>query len=405
LALNMRRSRTECPSHLSVSESNCVAGTGCCCKSFLVNTPRLSWSQWRRLTTASFRLQYILAIGTIVALAVSAWGEQTNVPLRLAVDLVDGSHIVGIPAITSFPVQTTYAKMTIPINQVTSIALADDHENAAFELTNGDKVRGVLTLGPLKLTTVFGGIAVGTEHIKRLRVWPTGGALPEALRRGLVLYYSFDRDEGDRVTDRSMKENNGVVRGPPFTPDGRFGGALVFDGADDFLEAGNPPSLQLTTNFTLAAWIWPERTPDSFGIITKRQGSPEQDRRGIEFMLGHDDTLSAYFWDDSTRYFSGVVKNKTIRRQEWTHVVLLHDSTLPEHQMRAFINGVPCEMNYGYETISSIPVVRNVAEPVRIGCMRPGVHHFKGRIDEAMVFNRALSKDEVKMLYDDRDRE
>jgi hypothetical protein len=226
-----------------------------------------------------------------------------------------------------------------------------------------------------------------------------GGSLPEALRQGLVLHYSFDRNEGGKVADGSSEENVGALRGPPsFAAEGKSGGALVFDGIDDYLDAGNPPSLQLSTNFTLAAWIWPERTADGFGIITKSHGYPEQDKRAIEFCLGNDDTLSAYFWDESTRYFSGVVKNKTIRRQEWTHVVLMHDSSLPEHQMRAFINGVPCEMSYEYETVSSIPVVRNVAVPVRIGCMRPGVHHFKGRIDEVMIFNRVLSEEEVKSL-------
>jgi len=49
-------------------------------------------------------------------------------------------------------------------------------------------------------------------------------------------------------------------------------GALYFDGMDDYLDAGNPPSLQLSTNFTLTAWIRPERTADSSGIITKSHG-------------------------------------------------------------------------------------------------------------------------------------
>jgi len=147
------------------------------------------------------------------------------------------------------------------------------------------------------------------------------------------------------------------------------------------------------------AWINPEQSSDSFGIITKSYGWPEQQRRGTEFMLGHDDTLSAYFWDEATQYFSGVVASKTIPRNEWTFVALQHDGTLPSHQMRAFINGVVCSMNFGYETVSSIPSVRNVAQPVRIGCMRPGVHHFKGMIDEVMIFDRVLSASEVEQIY------
>jgi hypothetical protein len=56
-------------------------------------------------------------------------------------------------------------------------------------------------------------------------------------------------------------------------------------------------------------------------------------------------------------------------------------------------------MGFGYEAIPSIPVVRNVAEPVRIGCMRPGKEHFKGRMDDVMIFSRTLSADEIQTLY------
>jgi hypothetical protein len=67
--------------------------------------------------------------------------------------------------------------------------------------------------------------------------------------------------------------------------------------------------------------------------------------------------------------------------------------------MRFFINGVACEAGFGYEAVSSIPVLRNVDEPVRIGCMRPGMHQFKGRIDDVMIFSRTLSADEIQALY------
>jgi hypothetical protein len=351
-----------------------------------------------KTTTVTAALAALLLCGW--AWAGSEDTNQAPQALRLELDLTDGSRVIGVPAIESVPVQTAYAKMDIPLKQILAVKMDENHETASLDLVNGDRIKGAVALGPLKLATVFGDISLGVEHIHRLRVCPPGGALPETLRKNVVLCYFFDRDDGDVVTDRSRAENNGAVRGPRFTADGKSGGALWFDGVDDYLDAGNSPSLHLTRDFTLAAWIRPERTQDSFGIITKSYGYPEQHRRGIEFMLGHDDTLSAYFWDESTRYFSGVVKDRTLPRQEWTHVVLLHDSALPEHQMRAFINGVPCPMNYGYETVSSIPVVRHVAEPLRIGCMRPGTHHFKGRMDGVMIFNRTLSAEEVNALYE-----
>ena len=347
--------------------------------------------------------RYTFWIGVCAATAlITAAGEET-VPkessLCLEVDLVDGSRLIGTPGLATVPVQTSYAKMDVPLTQIQALKIGNDHETVTLNLRNGDTLTGVISLKPIELKTVFGTASIGIEHIRQFTIVRTGGALPESLRKGLVLHYSFDRDEDGKVTDASAKENHGTVRGARFTPEGKSGGAMVFDGADDYLDAGNPPSLQLTANFTLAAWIWTERTQDGFGIITKSQGAPEQARRGIEFCLGNDDILSAYFWDASTRFFSGGVKNPTIRRQEWTHVVLQHDSTLPQHQMRFFINGVACEAGFGYEAVSSIPVLRNVDEPVRIGCMRPGKEHFKGRMDDVMIFSRTLSADEIQTLY------
>lgn len=346
--------------------------------------------------------QWILTLGLAMGLGMNGpgfGGETGGPPPQLQLDLTDGSRLLGFTSVTSVVVRTSFATVHVPLSQIRDLQMQRDRENAVLRLHNGDQLSGVPGIEAIPLATLFGDHAVGIRHISRITFRATRG-LPSDLAEFLVLHYAFDRDEEHCVTDLSSKGNNGTRIGPQFTPNGKSGGGLYFDGVDDYVAAGNPPSLQLTTNFTLAAWIWPERTQDSFGIITKSHGGPEQQRRGIEFVLGHDDTLSAYFWNESTRFFTGVVKDKTIPRQEWVHVALLHDSALPQHQMLAFVNGVPCAMNYGYETISSIPVVRNVAEPVRIGCMRPGVHHFKGRIDEVMIFNRQLSADEIARLYE-----
>jgi hypothetical protein len=340
-----------------------------------------------------------LCVATALISAAGADLAKEASALRLELDLIDGSRLIGTPGIATVPVQTSYAKMDVPLTQIQALKIGDDHETVTLNLRNGDTLTGLISLKPIELKTVFGTVSIGIERLRAIRVVRSDGAMPEALRKGLVLHYSFDRDEDGKVTDGSAKENHGTVRGARFTPEGISGGAMVFDGADDYLDAGNSPSLQLTANFTLAAWICQEQTQTHFGIITKSQGHPEQDRRGIEFMLNMGGGLCAYFWDASTRFFSGGVKNKIIRQQEWTHVVLQHDSALPDHQMRMFINGVPCEMGFGYEAIPSIPVVRNVAEPVRIGCMRPGKEHFKGRMDDVMIFSRTLSADEIQTLY------
>ncbi len=122
-----------------------------------------------------------IGIAFLVALCLggSAWAGQDNTnpapqELRLELNLIDGSRIIGVPMIESVPVQTSYAKMDIALKQVLTIALEDDHETASLALQNADKLKGVIKMEPIKLETVFGKVAIGVEHIRELRVVPPG---------------------------------------------------------------------------------------------------------------------------------------------------------------------------------------------------------------------------------------
>jgi len=120
--------------------------------------------------------RYLFWIGVCAATAlITAAGEETvpkELPLRLEVDLVDGSRVIGTPGITTVPVQTPYAKMDVPLAQIQSLKIGDDHETVTLNLINGDTLTGVISLKPIELKTVFGTVAVGIEHIQRFRVTP-----------------------------------------------------------------------------------------------------------------------------------------------------------------------------------------------------------------------------------------
>jgi hypothetical protein len=95
---------------------------------------------------------------------------QTNGTLRLAVELMDGSRVIGTPAIASVPVETPYAKMNVPLHQIQTLKIGEDHETVTLDLRKGDKLKGVITLAPLKLETLFGSVSIGVEHIKQINV-------------------------------------------------------------------------------------------------------------------------------------------------------------------------------------------------------------------------------------------
>jgi hypothetical protein len=90
--------------------------------------------------------------------------------LRLEVDLVDGSRLIGAPGIATVPVQTSYAKMDVPLTQIKALKIGEDHETVTLNLRNGDTLTGVISLKPIELKTVFGTASIGIEHIQQFRV-------------------------------------------------------------------------------------------------------------------------------------------------------------------------------------------------------------------------------------------
>lgn len=56
---------------------------------------------------------FMMTLSALLFLDTASAGEDKKAEpqLRLEVDLVDGSHIIGVPGIESVPVQTSYAKM------------------------------------------------------------------------------------------------------------------------------------------------------------------------------------------------------------------------------------------------------------------------------------------------------
>ena len=94
-------------------------------------------------------------------------------PLTLVANLTDGSRLKGLPEIDFIPVQTTYARLKVPLKQIISVKIDDDHENAAFELRNGDKLKGVIDLAPIKMETLMGKVSIQVEYITRIDVLPS----------------------------------------------------------------------------------------------------------------------------------------------------------------------------------------------------------------------------------------
>jgi hypothetical protein len=55
----------------------------------------------------------------------------TNEVLKVELELSDGSRLIGTPGIVTVPVQTAFAKMDVPLTQIQTLKIGDDHETVS----------------------------------------------------------------------------------------------------------------------------------------------------------------------------------------------------------------------------------------------------------------------------------
>jgi hypothetical protein len=72
-----------------------------------------------------------------------------------------------------------------------------------------------------------------------------------------VAAFAFDEDSGRAVADASRSGNNGTAAHTTWTPAGKYGGALSFNGTSSRVTIPESVSLRLTRAMTLEAWVKP----------------------------------------------------------------------------------------------------------------------------------------------------
>lgn len=340
-----------------------------------------------------FRYRLVLSVQKTQDTATpTAWTEQ---PLRLEIELVDGTTVIGTPSIKSLPVHTSGVLKEVPLGQLAAVKIAEDHETSSVDLQNGDTLKGVINLASINLNTASGQMSVDLNRIKLLCVVPAGDALPDALRLGLVLYYSFDRDEEGKVTDRSRKRNHGEVTGAKWTARGKVGGAYEMDGRTSQIQSVTNVAIEKSTPRTIAGWIRCDNIP--FGHLAVPIGFGRSNSYGDPNCAGtmcaigvHSDrgTPTVGMWGVNE---GDVWSSTPLSLERWYHVAATYDG----ETVRFYRDG---ELDVSKEVSLNTP-----PSPLAIGRIwgdYPPRSRFVGAVDEVMVFNRALTPKEVWQLRD-----
>ena len=198
---------------------------------------------------------------------------------------------------------------------------------------------------------------------------------------GLVAAYSFEEGAGTTAADASGQSNTGTLNGGvTWSTAGKSGKAASFNGSSGMVTVADKASLDLTGAMTLSAWVNPSTNGNWRTVMLKEAGTD------LVYALYSSDTTSlpnAFIrtgGTDQSAAGTGALPVNT-----WSHLAATYDGS----NIRVYLNGALVR------TVAATGSMAASTGALRIGGNSIWGEYFAGLIDEAHVYNRALSAAEV----------
>lgn len=211
------------------------------------------------------------------------------------------------------------------------------------------------------------------------------------VNNGLVGYWSFDEISDIITPDESGNGNDGEIYGA-IEKNGISGLAMEFDGVNDEVIVPNDSSLNFhnTNQFSISLWIKREGSliEGAEALISKGTLAYQE---GYNLYILTDDTLSFGIRDGSSSYFDN--STTEIGDSDWHHIVVVWDGTTKFF----YIDG-----ELDKSVLLGAITIADDSKPLEFAAhwgYTDNNNPFHGIIDEIRIYDRALSKSEIKELY------
>lgn len=206
---------------------------------------------------------------------------------------------------------------------------------------------------------------------------------------GLVAYWPLNGTPTDYNSSGSAL-NHLTPAGGLTSTTGRYGGTDVayrFDGTASLATVGNPPSLSLTSEYSISVWVYPTST--SGMRIVDKITSGGCDGYLVDFLPGNQVRFS-YCISGSGEVRSGLL----VPTGQWMHITATFSSS--RRIARIYING-----HLDGEIQTAAGTTQTNSLPVRIGADSAGNYKFTGAMAAVRLYDRLLSEGEINELAQD----
>lgn len=186
---------------------------------------------------------------------------------------------------------------------------------------------------------------------------------------GLTAYWKGDGDASD-----SVGANNGAFTNPSYV-NGKFGQAFSFNGVDNYITLSS--AIDFSVGSTLSFWA-------NFNNISN-----------VRYFIGDRSRPVGFRYNGTSFLAYQMGLNYTL--VDWVKINEFANLTIvkiDDYNFDFYINGFKIGRSYSGDSATNILIDL-------IGKRDDG-YYFLGPMDDIMIFNRELSSDEIKNLYDNK---
>ena len=211
---------------------------------------------------------------------------------------------------------------------------------------------------------------------------PIGEAIKDD---SLLLYYTFDKDKGKEVEDASDNGHTGTIAGAKWVKDGKFGGAMSFDGSSSHIRT--PDEIEGFTDVALKGI-----TVECWVLLNVNTGGVQQVWEALNapaawpaetFIEGVQD-MTFYIYDD--KGVAHQIKTPQLSLKEWHHIAGTYDGSV----QRIYLDGKVADETSWSGTFTII------SKGIAIGKDNEAdIQFLDGMVDEFAIYTRGLTEKEI----------
>ncbi|WP_336209801.1 LamG-like jellyroll fold domain-containing protein [Nonomuraea sp. LPB2021202275-12-8] len=203
---------------------------------------------------------------------------------------------------------------------------------------------------------------------------------PATATPGLVAAYGMNEGSGSVAGDSSGSGNPGTATATSWTPSGKYGQALSFNGSSSWVTVADSPELRLTTGMTLEAWVNPQTVSSWRTVVMKQYASD------LAYALMAGSHVNRPHAVIHTNGEVGTGGTASLPLGTWSHLAVTYDGTT----LRLYVNGTQVSQR------TAGGPIRTDGGVLRIGGNSMWGEYFNGLIDEVRVYDRALTAAQIQ---------